>query len=103
MKLSLFAILVTFSSIVIIDARPNRNHGPGDTHLPHGWDEWDHGGGNDYGHFADATPVRGETHQGTPSNPSTIRGEPDEEGEGPEIPNANPSGPFTPSGPSVNL
>ncbi|KAI9866995.1 MAG: hypothetical protein M1813_000393 [Trichoglossum hirsutum] len=88
MKLSILSILVTLWASFLVSARPNEGY---------------HERGEGQPQSADATPIRGGTFRGTPSPPSPVRGEGDEEDPGPAIPTGKPRGPITPSSPQVNL
>lgn len=103
MKRFVVAIFAISCSIFITNAFPNREHEPGHRPPPHSWNGCQPPDCNGTSCSAAAIPGQGVTHVGTPYDPSPILGLPDDEDEPGNVPNANPQGPFIPSGPAINL
>lgn len=103
MKSFVVGIFAISCSIFMTNAFPNHEQGPGYRPPPHSWNSCQPPDCNGTSCSAAAIPGQGVTHVGTPYDPSPILGLPDDEDEPANIPNANPQGPFIPSGPAINL
>jgi len=103
MKSFVVTIFVISCSISVTNTFPNREEGPGLRPHPYSLNGCQPPDCNGTSCSAAAIPGQGVTHVGTPYNPSPIFGPPDDEDVPANVPNANPQGPFIPSGPAINL
>jgi len=103
MKLPVLAIFLTLWVSVLAAPWPNDGDGGDDDHpeCHQNGEGDDDDNSNCHKHIRHAIPVQGGTFHGTPSPPSPLAPQPDDDRPGPSKP--NPTGPIVPSSPAINI